>query len=88
MLKFHRRHHIAVAVYAPLTAVVKARPGPLDGVYEELVAFASEQRLRGYFNKMPSFKLTPKEVERIAEVGKVKHFRGFWNNRFAEDDRS
>ncbi|KAK8038710.1 NADPH-dependent conjugated polyketone reductase C1 [Apiospora rasikravindrae] len=112
LVDFHREHHIAVAAYAPLTAVTKAKPGPLDTVYEELAkkygvhpadvalrwcidqgivavtTSSSEQRLQSYLNKIPSFKLTPKEVERIAEVGKVKHFRGFWNHKFAEDDRS
>ncbi|KAK7948760.1 uncharacterized protein PG986_009646 [Apiospora aurea] len=112
LLDFHREHHIAVAAYGPLTAVTKAKPGPLDDVYEGLAkkygvhpadvalrwcidqgivavtTSSSEQRLQSYLNKIPSFKLTPKEVERIAEVGKEKHFRGFWNNKFAADDRS
>ncbi|KAK8094002.1 NAD/NADP-dependent indole-3-acetaldehyde reductase, partial [Apiospora hydei] len=112
LLDFHREHHIAVAAYGPLTAVTKAKPGPLDDVYEGLAkkygvhpadaalrwcidqgivavtTSSSEQRLQSYLNKIPSFKLTPKEVERIAEAGKEKHFRGFWNNKFAADDRS
>ncbi|KAK8086506.1 NADPH-dependent conjugated polyketone reductase C1 [Apiospora phragmitis] len=111
LVDFHRKHHIAVAAYAPLTAVTKAKPGPLDSVYDELAkkygvtpagialrwcidqgivaitTSSNEQRLQGYLNKMPSFKLTPREVERIAEVGKEKHFRGFWNHKFADDDR-
>ncbi|OAR02416.1 hypothetical protein LLEC1_06804 [Akanthomyces lecanii] len=37
---------------------------------------------------VPKFKLTPKEVQDIAELGQQKHFRGFWSKRFAEDDRS
>ncbi len=45
-----------------------------------------EQRLKSYL-KVTEFKLTPKEVQEISEVGKQKHFRGFWTNRFAEDDR-
>lgn len=48
---------------------------------------SSEQRLQGYLRKLPSFKLTPKEVEKISELGKEKHFRGFWNNKFQPDDR-
>jgi diketogulonate reductase-like aldo/keto reductase len=45
-----------------------------------------EQRLRSYL-KVADFKLTPKEVQEISEVGQQKHFRGFWNNKFADDDR-
>jgi len=48
---------------------------------------ANEQRLQGYMNRVPAFKLTPKEVERIAEEGLKKHFRGFWTDFFAADDR-
>ncbi|KAI1427546.1 aldo/keto reductase [Xylaria sp. FL1777] len=48
---------------------------------------SNEQRLEGYMNKLPAFKLTPKEIEEIAEEGKKKHFRGYWTNRFAADDR-
>ncbi|KAI1005496.1 hypothetical protein K3495_g2725 [Podosphaera aphanis] len=36
LLPFHREHGIATSAYAPLTAVVKAKPGPLDSTYEEL----------------------------------------------------
>ncbi|TGJ83516.1 hypothetical protein E0Z10_g5249 [Xylaria hypoxylon] len=48
---------------------------------------ASEQRLQGYMNKLPAFKLTPKEVESISEEGKKKHYRNYWTNRFDADDR-
>ncbi|KAI0423841.1 aldo/keto reductase [Xylaria sp. FL1042] len=48
---------------------------------------ANEQRLKGYMNKIPSFKLTPKEIARIAEEGEKKHYRGYWTNRYAADDR-
>ncbi|KAI0205641.1 Aldo/keto reductase [Astrocystis sublimbata] len=49
---------------------------------------ASEQRLAGYMNKIPAFKLTPKEIETIAQEGKKKHFRAFWTNRYAAEDRT
>ena len=52
-----------------------------------LTTSAKEDRLKGY-QKVSQFKLTPKEVETILETGKEKHFRGFWRNRFGEDDRS
>ncbi|KAI1506198.1 aldo/keto reductase [Biscogniauxia marginata] len=110
LVRFHREHGIAVAAYSPLTAITKARPGPVDEAYARLAkkygategdvalrwcldqgivaitTSASEERLQGYMNKVPSFKLTPKEVEEIAELGRQKHYRGFWNNHFADDD--
>lgn len=111
LLDFHRAHSIALSAYGPLTAVTKAKPGPLDDVYPELArkygvtegdialrwcidqgivaitTSSNEERLQGYLNKIPSFKLTEKEVERISETGKQKHFRGFWNNKFDANDR-
>jgi diketogulonate reductase-like aldo/keto reductase len=36
LIEFQRKHGIATAAYAPLTAVVRAKPGPLDGTYERL----------------------------------------------------
>lgn len=111
LVEFHRKNNITVAAYGPLSAVTKAKPGPLDSTYTELAkkygvtegdialrwtidqgivtitTSASEQRLQGYLKKLPSFKLTPKEIETIAELGKKKHYRGFWRDRFADDDR-
>ncbi|KAI3338560.1 aldo/keto reductase [Ustulina deusta] len=48
---------------------------------------ANELRLKGYMNRLPAFKLTPEEIGRIAEEGDKKHFRGYWTNRYAADDR-
>lgn len=45
------------------------------------------ERLERYQSKLHKFKLTPKEVNDIAEAGKQKHFRAFWQNKFAADDR-
>jgi diketogulonate reductase-like aldo/keto reductase len=45
-----------------------------------------EQRLKSYL-KVAEFKLMPKEVETISELGQEKHFRGCWNGRFAAGDR-
>ncbi len=111
LLEFHKAKGIATSAYAPLTAVVRAKPGPLDKTYEDLarkygvtpgeialrwtidqgvVAVTTsgrEDRLRGY-QKVAQFKLTPKEVEEISEIGKKKHFRGFWRGKFAADDWS
>ncbi|KAI1866224.1 uncharacterized protein JN550_007612 [Neoarthrinium moseri] len=111
LVEFHRQNNIAISAYGPLTAVTKAKPGPLDATYADLAnkygvteadvalrwcldqgivaitTSSNEQRLQGYLRKLPSFKLTPKEVETISELGQEKHFRGFWNNRFKNDDR-
>lgn len=46
-----------------------------------------EQRLSDYLRAL-AFKLTPKEVQDIAEAGLKKHFRGFWQAKFADGDRS
>ena len=111
LLDFLRKNNIAVAAYSPLTAITRARPGPVDGLYAELAnqygategdialrwcmdqgivaitTSSSEQRLQSYLAKLSNFKLTPKEIESIAELGQQKHFRGFWKQFFAEDDR-
>lgn len=47
----------------------------------------SDLRLQRYLTKLPKFKLTPKEVEEITKAGAEKHFRGFWKDKFADDDR-
>ncbi|KAI9799541.1 MAG: hypothetical protein M1825_004467 [Sarcosagium campestre] len=36
LLQKHRKHGIVTAAYGPLTAVTKAKPGPVDAVYERL----------------------------------------------------
>ncbi|KAL8692178.1 MAG: hypothetical protein Q9224_004012 [Gallowayella concinna] len=36
LLSYMRKHNIANSAYAPLTAVTKAKPGPLDGLYADL----------------------------------------------------
>ncbi len=111
LLEYHKKHHIATAAYAPLTAVTKAQPGPVDeymaalakkyGVSEgeislrwcidqDIVAIttsAKEQRMSDYL-RAATFKLTPKEIKTIAELGDQKHFRGFWKMKFDENDRS
>ncbi|KAI0394955.1 aldo/keto reductase [Xylariaceae sp. FL0594] len=58
----------------------------LDQGIVAITTSASEQRLQGYANRVPAFKLTPKEVETVAEEGRKKHYRGFWTNFFAADD--
>ncbi|KAK4190254.1 putative NADPH-dependent alpha-keto amide reductase [Podospora australis] len=79
-------------VYARLAHKYGVSPGEialrwvLDQGIVALTTSKSEDRLKNWLAKVPKFKLTPKEVEEIAEKGKQKHFRGFWNNKFAEGD--
>lgn len=57
---------------------------------QDLVAIttsSNKDRLASYMNFVPRFKLTPKEVSEIADLGKQKHYRAFWTNKFADDDR-
>lgn len=46
-----------------------------------------ESRMSGYL-RIFAFKLTPKEVEEISEIGWQKHYRAFWQEKFAAEDRS
>ncbi|SPQ27469.1 51c300ca-3542-45ca-9a51-08ec0f3087a8 [Thermothielavioides terrestris] len=59
----------------------------LDQGIVAVTTSSSEERLRQWMTRLPTFKLTPEEVEEIAEKGREKHYRGFWTNKFAEDDR-
>ncbi|KAL8980403.1 MAG: hypothetical protein Q9205_004503 [Flavoplaca limonia] len=111
LLSYMKEHNIANSAYAPLTAVTKAKPGPLDEIYAELakkyyvsegeialrwcidqdvVAITTsgkEERLSDYLRTM-TFTLTPKEINEISRIGDKKHFRGFWQAKFDENDRS
>ncbi|PLN77869.1 putative ketoreductase [Aspergillus taichungensis] len=44
-------------------------------------------RLSSYLQIL-NFQLTPTEVEEISTLGSQKHFRTFWQDKFAPDDRS
>lgn len=46
-----------------------------------------EERLSDYLRAL-TFKLTRKEVKDISDAGAQKHYRGFWQAKFAADDRS
>ncbi|RJE19281.1 reductase [Aspergillus sclerotialis] len=48
---------------------------------------SKEFRLNSYLRAL-SFKLTPQEVTEISEIGRKMHFRAFWQDKFAADDRS
>ncbi|KAK4144104.1 NADP-dependent oxidoreductase domain-containing protein [Dichotomopilus funicola] len=59
----------------------------LDQGVVAITTSASEQRLQEWKRRVPLFKLTPREVDEIAEKGREKHFRGFWLGKFEEGDR-
>ena len=46
-----------------------------------------EERLSDYLRAM-RFTLNPKEINDLAEAGKPKFYRGFWQAKFNKDDRS
>lgn len=46
-----------------------------------------EERLSDYLRAM-TFTLTPKEVKDLSEVGTQKHYRGFWQAKFDENDKA
>lgn len=48
---------------------------------------SKESRLRTYLQAL-RIELTPEEVDNISEIGEQKHFRVFWQNKFAAEDRS
>ena len=46
-----------------------------------------ESRLVEYL-QVVKFSLTPKEVGELSQLGLEKHYRAFWQQKFAADDRS
>lgn len=57
---------------------------------QDIVAITTsskEQRLSDYL-RCATFKLTPEEVRVVKEKGEEKHYRGFWANKFAAEDRT
>ncbi|KAJ6127467.1 hypothetical protein N7523_003079 [Penicillium sp. IBT 18751x] len=48
---------------------------------------SKELRLASYLRSL-TFKLTPREVEEISTLGEQKHFRAYWGDVYAADDRT
>ncbi|KAJ5512964.1 Aldo/keto reductase subgroup [Penicillium fimorum] len=46
-----------------------------------------ESRLNSYLRAF-TFKLTPQEVDELSSLGEKYHYRAFWGEKFADDDRS
>lgn len=59
----------------------------IDQGISAVTTSGKESRLSDYLRAL-TFKLTPREVKDISEAGAEKHFRGFWQGKFAADDRS
>ncbi|KAJ4307030.1 hypothetical protein N0V88_000405 [Collariella sp. IMI 366227] len=59
----------------------------LDQGVVVLTTSKSEQRLQEWMNRLPRFKLTPREIEEISEKGMEKHVRLWWTKEFDEGDR-
>ncbi|KAL4996144.1 NADP-dependent oxidoreductase domain-containing protein [Aspergillus recurvatus] len=59
----------------------------LDRGTVAITTSAKESRLSTYLNVL-KFQLTPEEVDEISRIGDWKHYRGFWSDKFAADDRS
>ncbi|KAI1194980.1 Aldo/keto reductase [Nemania serpens] len=59
----------------------------LDQDVVAVTTSASEERLSGYMNEVPAFRLAEEEVAEIAAEGEKMHFRGYWKSVFAADDR-
>jgi diketogulonate reductase-like aldo/keto reductase len=60
----------------------------LDQGIVTLTTSSKDARLIGYLERLPKFKLTDEEVAEISTEGNKNHFRAFWKNKFAADDRS
>lgn len=60
----------------------------LDQGVVAVTTSSNEERLKSFLAKLPVIKLTPKEVQLIADKGNEKHYRAFWNDKFKADDRS
>ncbi|KAK4164979.1 alpha-keto ester reductase [Cladorrhinum sp. PSN259] len=81
------------AVYEKLAEKYKVTPGEIglrwviDQGVVALTTSKSEERLKGWLERLWTFELTKEEIKEISEKGKEKHFRGFWTKKFDADDR-
>ncbi|KAI2631589.1 aldo/keto reductase [Xylaria nigripes] len=81
------------AVYAELAAKYGVSEADvalrwcIDQGIAAITTSASEHRLQGYLDALSTFQLTSSEIERIGVEGKKKHFRAYWTDKIAADDR-
>ncbi|KAL4801435.1 NADP-dependent oxidoreductase domain-containing protein [Aspergillus unguis] len=59
----------------------------LDRGTVAITTSGKESRLTKYLEVL-NFQLTPEEVNEISRIGDQKHYRAFWGEKFAADDRS
>lgn len=74
-----RRHGVSEALVALRWCV--------DQDVVAVTTSANEARLSGYVAALPTFRLSAEEIEEIGAAGEKRHFRGYWTNMFAADDR-
>ncbi|KAJ5539199.1 hypothetical protein N7513_007531 [Penicillium frequentans] len=59
----------------------------LDRGCVAITTSSKEARLASYLRSV-TFKLTPQEIAEISQLGQEHHYRAFWREKFAADDRS
>lgn len=59
----------------------------IDGGVVAITTTEKEERLSDYLRAM-TFRMTPREVKELGELGEEKHFRGFWQAKFDANDRT
>ncbi|KAF9773687.1 hypothetical protein IL306_008454 [Fusarium sp. DS 682] len=59
----------------------------IDQQIAAITTTRSEERLKAYFENLPTFSLTKDEIDSISRAGQLKHYRKFLTDRFALDDR-
>ncbi|KAL4928233.1 aldo/keto reductase [Aspergillus undulatus] len=59
----------------------------LDRGTVSITTSGKESRLSAYLDVF-KFQLTPEEVDEVSKLGDQKHYRAFWKEKFAVDDRS
>jgi diketogulonate reductase-like aldo/keto reductase len=59
----------------------------LDRGCVAITTSSKETRLASYLRAL-TFQLTPQEVKEISSLGQQKHYRAFWRDEYAEDDRT
>jgi len=79
LLVFQRKHNIAAAAYGPLTAVIKAKPGPLDTTYADLAkkykVTPGEIALRWVIDQGIVALSTSSKVDRLKQYQKITQFK-------------
>lgn len=79
LLPFHKKHGIVTAAYAPLTAVSKAKPGPLDETYNQLAkkydVTPGEIALRWIIDQGAVAITTTGKKERLTEYQNIRKFK-------------